>query len=122
MDNNEKYSDVSTKLPKVIHGSYCMLKTKEQYLAARAHVTQECIGAILDEIENVHTNGFTARIKKEGLLRLHPFLLAVRVDSKERKKYFGLKSDRFYTYMRHTYEWSYMSHTYDWSYMSHTYD
>ena len=88
-------------------------KTKEQYLAARTHVTQKCIGAILDEIENVHTNGFTARIKKEGLLRLRPFLLAVRVDSKERKKYFGLKSDRFYTYMRHTYDWSYMSHTYD---------
>ena len=55
-------------------------KNSKQYLAARAHVVQECVGAILDELENVHMNGFIARIKKMGLVKLHPFLLAVRVD------------------------------------------
>ena len=81
-------------------------KLDKRYLAARAHVTQECIGAILDEIENVQASGFTVRIHKQGMVRLHPFLLAVRVDSKERKKYFGLKSDRSCAICRFRKGWS----------------
>ena len=69
-------------------------KEKETFRAARAHVMQECIGAILTEIENVAQHGFTACIGTE-VSRYHPFLVAVRVDSKERKTYFGLKSDRY---------------------------
>jgi len=69
-------------------------KQKKQYRWARAHVLQECIGAVIDEIENVARDGFTARVGNE-LARYHPYLVAVRVDSKERKTYFGLKSDRY---------------------------
>jgi hypothetical protein len=69
-------------------------KNNKRFLAARAHVMQRCIAAILDEIENVARDGFTARLGGE-ITRYHPFLLAVRVDSKERKTYFGLKSDRY---------------------------
>jgi hypothetical protein len=65
----------------------------ERFLLAKGHVFQRCIGAILDELEAVARDGFSARIGGETV-RLHPFLLAVRVDSKERKTYFGLKSDR----------------------------
>ena len=64
-----------------------------RYLDARAHIVQTCIGAVLDEIEDVARDGFIARIGGE-MIRLHPFLTAFRVDSKERKTYFGLKSDR----------------------------
>ena len=72
-------------------------KKRKEYRWARAHVMQECIGAVIDEIENVARDGFTARIGN-SLARYHPYLVAVRVDSKERKTYFGLKSDR-YSYM-----------------------
>ena len=69
-------------------------KSTEKFQKAKDHVLQECIGAILDEIENVATDGFTARLGQD-LVTLYPFLVAVRVDSKERKSYFGLKSDRY---------------------------
>ena len=69
-------------------------KKSNVFLRARNHVFQTCIGAILDEIENVSGDGFSAHVGGERM-RLHPFLVAVRVDSKERKTYFGLKSDRF---------------------------
>lgn len=39
-------------------------------------------------------------------MRLHPFLVAVRVDSKERKTYFGLKSDRSCAICRFRKGWS----------------
>ena len=39
-------------------------------------------------------------------MRLHPFLAAVRVDSKERKTYFGLKSDRSCAICRFRKGWS----------------
>lgn len=68
-------------------------KKNKVVLRARNHVFQECIGAILDEMENVSSHGFTAYLGGEKM-RLHPFLVAVQVDSKERKTYFGLKSDR----------------------------
>ena len=69
-------------------------KKKNLYLSARAHVFQRCMGSILDEIENVSEHGFTADLAS-GRIRFHPFLVAIQVDSKERKTYFGLKSDRF---------------------------
>ena len=69
-------------------------KDDDQYRAARAHVLQVCIGAILTEMENVARDGFTARVGAR-VSRFRPFLVAVRVDSKERKTYFGMKSDRF---------------------------
>ena len=69
-------------------------KDSETFRAVRAHVLQECIGVVLDELENMVGGGFTARIGKV-LMHLQPFLVAVRVDSKERKTYFGLKSDRY---------------------------
>ena len=77
----------SLDVPKVFK-----LKQK-RFLLARGHVFQQCIGAILDELENVSRDGFSARVGGE-IIRFHPFLVAVRVDSKERKTYFGLKSDR----------------------------
>ena len=80
-------------------------KETERYRHVRARVLQECIGAVIEELENVARGGFTARIG-EDLLHFQPFLVAVRVDSKERKTYFGLKSDR-YTHVCHTY----MTHT-----------
>lgn len=68
-------------------------KETEEFRDVRARITQACIAAVLDELENVSTGGFTARIGGK-LCRFQPFLVAVRVDSKERKTYFGLKSDR----------------------------
>ena len=72
---------------------------------AKAHVIQKCVGAVLDEVENVARDGFSARIGKE-IIRLHPFLVAVRVDSKERKTYFGLRSDRTCAICRFRKGWS----------------
>ena len=71
-------------------------KATDIFRDVKAHVMQECVGAVLDVMENVARDGFTARIGKQ-LSRFHPFLVAVRVDSKERKTYFGLKSDRSVT-------------------------
>ena len=81
-------------------------KTKKSkvFLRARNHVFQTCIGSILDEIENVSGDGFSAHLGGETM-RLHPFLVAVRVDSKERKTYFGLKSDRFVLFHMITHIW-----------------
>ena len=73
-------------------------KETEKYRDVKAHVLQECVGAVLDVMENVARDGFTARIGTQ-LSRFHPFLVAVRVDSKERKTYFGLKSDRSVVYV-----------------------
>ena len=77
----------------------------QKYLDARAHILQTCIGAVLEEIENVARDGFIARVGGEKI-RLHPFLVAVRVDSKERKTYFGLKSDRACCICRFRKGWS----------------
>ena len=77
----------------------------EAYLVARDFVLQTCIGAIIDELENVSRDGFSAYIG-DVLMTFHPFLVAVRVDTKERKSYFGLKSDRYRhdTHMTHAYD------------------
>lgn len=80
-------------------------KFSKLYVDAKTKVTQGCIGAVLDEIESVARDGFTARIGKK-VTRLHPFLVAVRVDSKERKTYFGLKSDRACAICRFRKGWS----------------
>ena len=68
-------------------------RKKKNYLSARAHVFQTCVGAILDLIENVFEHGFSVDLGGERM-RVHPFLVSIQVDSKERKTYFGLKSDR----------------------------
>lgn len=70
----------------------------QQFLAARSYLVQQCVGAILDELENVSRNGFSAYVGGV-LMTLHPFLVAVRVDTKERVNYFGLKSDRYDTHI-----------------------
>ena len=75
-------------------------KRKKLFLAARAHVVQQCVGAILDEIEVVSEHGFSVDLGGERK-RLHPFLVAIQVDSKERKTYFGLKSDRSGSRLHH---------------------
>ena len=72
---------------------------------AKTHVTQVCIGAILDELQNVSRDGFTARLGG-NVMRCHPFLCAFRVDSKERKNYFGLRSDRSCATCRFRKGWS----------------
>ena len=75
-------------------------KRKKLFLAARAYVVQQCVGAILDEIEVVSEHGFSVDLGGERT-RLYPFLVAIQVDSKERKTYFGLKSDRFGSRLHH---------------------
>ena len=80
-------------------------KNRQLFLRARGYLFQKCIGAILDEIENVSVDGFTAYLGGEKM-RLHPYLVAVRVDSKERKTYFGLKSDRTCAICRFRKGWS----------------
>jgi hypothetical protein len=82
-----------------------VFKKNKKYLRARAHVFQRCIGAILDELEAVSRDGFAARVGGETI-RFHPYLVAVRVDSKERKTYFGLKSDRSCAICRFRKGWS----------------
>ena len=89
----------SLQVPKIFK------KKQKRFLLARGHVFQRCIGAILDELEAVSRDGFSARIGGETI-RFHPFLLAVRVDSKERKTYFGLKSDRTCPICRFRKGWS----------------
>ena len=80
-------------------------KRNKMFVDARAHVLQKCVGAILAVLESVAQNGFKARLGKH-VLRLHPYLVAVRVDSKERKNYFGLKSDRACAICRFRKGWS----------------
>ena len=78
---------------------------KPRFLRARAHVLQRCIGAIIDELEVVSKDGFAARVGGKTM-RFHPFLVTIRVDSKERKSYFGMKSDRTCTICRFRKGWS----------------
>ena len=78
---------------------------KEKFKLAAAYVQQQCIGAILDVIEGVARDGFTASIGGQ-VSRFHPFFVAVRVDTKERKSYFGLRSDRACAICRFRQGWS----------------
>lgn len=77
----------------------------KRYQLAKTHVIQKCTGAVLDVLQSVSADGFMARVGGE-IVRLHPFLLAVRVDSKERKSYFTLKSDRSCPICRFRKGWS----------------
>ena len=47
----------------------------------------------------------TIHNKMYSTLLLHPFLVAIQVDSKERKKYFGLKSDRYVIFTYDVHVW-----------------
>lgn len=68
-------------------------KFNKLYLRAKTFVMQRCIGAVIDELEAVARDGFVVDLGGRRT-RVHPWLAAVRVDSKERKTYYGLKSDR----------------------------
>ena len=74
-------------------------------VGVRDHIFQRCVGAVVDVLEGVSADGFTARIGGE-MSRFHPYLAAIRVDSKERKTYFGLKSDRTCPICRFRKGWS----------------
>jgi hypothetical protein len=76
-----------------------------RYQQAKCHVIQRCTAAVLDVLQSVSKNGFMARVGGENI-RFHPFLVAVRVDSKERKSYFALKSDRSCPICRFRKGWS----------------
>ena len=81
------------------------VKAKEKFRLAAAYVQQRCIGAILDVLEGVARDGFRASIGGE-VSRFHPFLVAIRVDTKEKKSYFGLRSDRSCAICRFRQGWS----------------
>ena len=80
-------------------------KCNKVYLRAKTFVLQRCIAAVLDELEAVACDGFVVDLGGQRT-RVHPWLAAVRVDSKERKTYFGLKSDRSCAICRFRKGWS----------------
>lgn len=82
-----------------------VFRANKRFLLAKCYVIQRCMGAILDVLQSVSKDGFTARLGGE-IIRFHPFLVAVRVDSKERKSYFALKSDRSCPICRFRKGWS----------------
>ena len=64
-----------------------------KYEDAKHYVLQECIGQIIRCIENRSKHGF--RCSVDGVTRLlFPRLAAMSLDTKERVKYFGQRSDR----------------------------
>ena len=64
-----------------------------EYKKCTHHILQECIGSVLRLIEKRATHGFTAIIAGEKKT-FFPRLGAMTLDTKERVKYFGLRSDR----------------------------
>ena len=69
------------------------LKHGEKYKACTHYLFQRCIGHILQQIEDRALRGFVAVV--DGHKRvLFPRLGALTLDTKERVKYFGLRSDR----------------------------
>ena len=75
------------------------LKETKEYGNARFHLMQECIGLILQRIEVRAKNGFTCSLDGEKML-LFPRLGAMSLDTKERTKYFGQRSDRTCSFCR----------------------
>lgn len=76
------------EVPKLFKDKY-----NDLWVRAKTFVMQRCIGAVIDELEAVARDGFVVDLGGQRT-RVHPWLAAFRVDSKERKTYFGLKSDR----------------------------
>ena len=69
------------------------LKDLDAYKPCKHYLLQQCIGHILSSIESKARYGFKACIA--GIDRiLFPRLGAMSLDTKERVKYFGLRSDR----------------------------
>ena len=75
------------------------LKETKEYANARFHVMQECIGLVLERIEVRAKNGFTCSLDGQTLL-LFPRVGAMSLDTKERTKYFGQRSDRTCSFCR----------------------
>ena len=69
------------------------IKDTNAYAKAQFHVLQECIGALLQKIEVRAKNGFCCSVGGENLL-LFPRMGAMSLDTKERVKYFGQRSNR----------------------------
>ena len=68
-------------------------RSMQSYKDCANHILQECIGHILKLIEKRSVHGFTAVLageKKTFFARLG----AMTLDTKERVKYYGLRSDR----------------------------
>ena len=65
----------------------------QEYKDCANHVLQECIGHVLTMLEKRSVHGFTAAIAGSKKT-LFPRLGAMTLDTKERVKYFGLRSDR----------------------------
>ena len=65
----------------------------KEYKNCAHHILQECIGHVLDLVEKRSVHGFTAVIAG-GIKKFFPRLGAMTLDTKERVKYFGLRSDR----------------------------
>lgn len=69
------------------------LRSLPTFKECEHYVLQQCIGHVLTLIEDRARDGFTAHVG--GRLRLlFPRLGAMTLDTKERVKYFGLRSDR----------------------------
>ena len=66
-------------------------RKRQNYLDARFHVLQECIGHILDAIERWAHHGFKCVIGDETMV-LFPRVGVMSLDTPERVKYFGLRS------------------------------
>lgn len=78
-------------LPKLEVSETC--RSMQSYKDCANHILQECIGHILKFIEKRSVHGFTAVLageKKTFFARLG----AMTLDTKERVKYYGLRSDR----------------------------
>ena len=75
------------------------IKDTNAYANAQFHVLQECIGAIVQQIEVRAKNGFFCSVEGEERL-LFPRIGAMSLDTKERVKYFGQRSNRACSFCR----------------------
>lgn len=75
------------------------IKDTKAYENAQFHVLQECIGAIVQRIEVRAQHGFWCSVEGENRL-LFPRIGAMSLDTKERVKYFGQRSNRTCAFCR----------------------
>lgn len=75
------------------------LKETDDYANATWHLLQECIGHIVTHIETLSVHGFTCTVNGAKRL-LFPRLGAMSLDTKERTKYFGQRSQRACAFCR----------------------
>ena len=84
-------------LPKIECGEAA--RGTADYEAASFYLLQTCIGKVLTVIERYATHGFTAFIGANRQV-LYPRLGAMTLDTPEKVKYFGLRSNRSCPYCR----------------------